>query len=168
MRRIARSIVILVALLAGALLAALIVGRFSDGPLELAPGVPGGPLSGEVIRDPDPDWSFAREVDPIELLCARQRQIIFLAQAAQRIKAALEPELVSQFRGQHVQRLASALGQGQAAAAILDRGRHARPTLRGPFVVHFCGSKRLQQHSKLGTNRGFQSNQQMYLLMDIY
>ena len=67
MRRIVRIVVIFVTLGAAALLTAVIGGRFSDGPLVLVPGVPGGPLSGEVIRDPDPDWSFARDVDPIEL-----------------------------------------------------------------------------------------------------
>jgi hypothetical protein len=65
--RIARIIAICVALGAAVSLTALIGGRFSDGPLELVPGVPGGPLSGEVFRGPDPDWSFARDVDPIEL-----------------------------------------------------------------------------------------------------
>ena len=67
MRRIVRIVVIFVTLGAAVLLTAVIGGRFSDGPLELLPGVPGGPLSGEVSRDPDPDWSFARDVDPIEL-----------------------------------------------------------------------------------------------------
>lgn len=67
MRRIVRIVVIFITLGGAALLTAAIAGRFSDGPLELLPGVPGGPLSGEVIRDPDPDWSFAREIDPIEL-----------------------------------------------------------------------------------------------------
>ncbi len=67
LRRIVGIIAISVALGAAAFLAAIIGGRFSDGPLELIPGIPGGPLSGEVIRDPKPDWSFARDIDPIEL-----------------------------------------------------------------------------------------------------
>lgn len=67
MRRIFRIVAISITLCAAALLAAGLAGRFSDGPLAVVPGVPGGPLSGEVIRDPDPDWSFARDVDPIEL-----------------------------------------------------------------------------------------------------
>jgi hypothetical protein len=67
LRRLARIIAITVVLGAAALAVAWIGGRFSDGPLELIPGVPGGPLSGEVERNPAPDWSFARNVDPIEV-----------------------------------------------------------------------------------------------------
>ena len=67
MRGIARITAILAAAVAALLLVAVIAGRFSDGPLEVVPGVPGGPLSGEVSRDPDPDWSFARDLDTIEL-----------------------------------------------------------------------------------------------------
>ncbi len=60
----AKMILIAVALGVAACLAALVAGRFSDGPLEM---IPGGTLSGEVERDPDPDWSFARDLDTIEL-----------------------------------------------------------------------------------------------------
>jgi hypothetical protein len=67
MRRIVRTIAIAVILGIVVLFAAILGGRFSDGPLEMIPGVPGGPLSGEVERGAEPDWSFAREVDPIEL-----------------------------------------------------------------------------------------------------
>jgi hypothetical protein len=49
-----------------ALLALLVFGaRFADGPLAI---LPGGPLaSGEWVDDPDVDWSFAAEVEEIEL-----------------------------------------------------------------------------------------------------
>jgi hypothetical protein len=67
LHRLVKTTAISLAVGAAALLAATIGGRFSDGPLELIPGVPGGPLSGEVVRDPDVDWSFARDVDPIEV-----------------------------------------------------------------------------------------------------
>jgi hypothetical protein len=63
-RRIVRVIVIFIALGAAAFLVAIVGGHFSDGPLEM---IPGGRLSGEVLRDPDPDWSFARDLDTIEL-----------------------------------------------------------------------------------------------------
>jgi ubiquinone/menaquinone biosynthesis C-methylase UbiE len=67
MRRLVRVIIIVVVVGVVGSLAALLGGRFSDGPLEVIPGVPGGPLLGEVERGPEPDWSFARDVDPIEL-----------------------------------------------------------------------------------------------------
>lgn len=67
MGRIVRRVIIGFALGALACLAAVVMGHFSDGPLEIIPGVPGGRLSGEVERDPDPDWSFARDLDTIEL-----------------------------------------------------------------------------------------------------
>jgi hypothetical protein len=67
MRRAIRIIIVFVILGVVALLAALVGGRFSDGPVELIPGIPGGPLSGELDPVTDPDWSFARDVDPIEL-----------------------------------------------------------------------------------------------------
>jgi hypothetical protein len=55
--------------IAGALivgLAALIAGaRFSDGPIALFPG---GPLkSGELVQDPDVDWTFAKDIQEMEL-----------------------------------------------------------------------------------------------------
>jgi hypothetical protein len=67
LRRLVKITAISLTVGAAALLAAMIGGRFSDGPLELIPGVPGGPLSGEAVQDPYPDWSFARDADPIEL-----------------------------------------------------------------------------------------------------
>jgi hypothetical protein len=59
-----KIILISVALGAAALFVAIVGGRFSDGPLAM---IPGGPLLGEVERGPDPDWSFARDLDTIEL-----------------------------------------------------------------------------------------------------
>ncbi len=46
-------------------LGALLVGaRFADGPVAI---VAGGPFtSGELVRGPEPDWSFAREVQEVE------------------------------------------------------------------------------------------------------
>lgn len=64
LRRIVRVGVISVALGAVAFLVAIIAGHFADGPLEM---IPGGRLSGEVLRGPEPDWSFARDLDTIEL-----------------------------------------------------------------------------------------------------
>jgi hypothetical protein len=63
-RGIVSVIAIAVALGAAAFLVAIVGGHFSDGPLEM---IPGGRLSGEVLRGPDPDWSFARDLDTIEL-----------------------------------------------------------------------------------------------------
>lgn len=49
--------------LAGCLVA--LAARFSDGPLG---PFPGGPLvAGELVREPAPDWSFARDLVSIEL-----------------------------------------------------------------------------------------------------
>ena len=67
MRRTVGIIVISVALGTAAFVVATIGGRFSDGPLRVIPGIPGGPLSGEGVRGSDPDWSFVRDVDTIEL-----------------------------------------------------------------------------------------------------
>ncbi len=42
-----------------------IVARFSDGPIAI---LPGGPMeSGELVTGPEPDWSFARDIDTVEL-----------------------------------------------------------------------------------------------------
>ena len=42
-----------------------IVARFSDGPIAIFAG---GPLeSGELATGPEPDWSFARDIDTVEL-----------------------------------------------------------------------------------------------------
>ena len=47
-------------------LAALILGaRFADGPIAI---IAGGPFrSGEWVADPEPDWSFARDILEVEL-----------------------------------------------------------------------------------------------------
>jgi hypothetical protein len=63
-RRGSRIVFTVLGLGAVAFLAALIGGRFSDGPLAM---IPGGPLSGEVEQELDPDWSFARDLDTIDL-----------------------------------------------------------------------------------------------------
>jgi hypothetical protein len=70
MRRTVGIIVISVALGTAAFVVATFGGRFSDGPLRVIPGIPGGPFSGEAERGLDPDWSFARDVDPIEIQIA--------------------------------------------------------------------------------------------------
>jgi len=55
---------IVAALIAVAVLLA-IVARFSDGPIAIFAG---GPLeSGELATGPEPDWSFARDIDTVEL-----------------------------------------------------------------------------------------------------
>jgi hypothetical protein len=41
-----------------------VAARFHDGPIG---PFPGGPLSGELVEDPDLDWSFAAEIPTIEL-----------------------------------------------------------------------------------------------------
>jgi hypothetical protein len=70
MRGTVGVIVISVALGIAAFVVITIGGRFSDGPLRVIPGIPGGPLSGEAERGPDPDWSFAQDIDPIEIQIA--------------------------------------------------------------------------------------------------
>ncbi len=43
---------------------ALIGARFADGPIAL---IPGGPFtSGELVTGPEPDWSFARDIQEVE------------------------------------------------------------------------------------------------------
>ena len=65
----------LIRILAGlvALIALLFVGaRFHDGPLG---PIPGGPLtSGELVREPIDDWSFAKDVQEIELQLDSERR----------------------------------------------------------------------------------------------
>lgn len=65
----------LIRILAGlvALIALLFFGaRFHDGPLG---PIPGGPLtSGELVREPVSDWSFATDVQEIELQLDSQRR----------------------------------------------------------------------------------------------
>jgi hypothetical protein len=57
------ALVLLVALL-------FVAARFHDGPLAM---IPGGPLaSGELIAEPVTDWSFARDVQEIELQLASE------------------------------------------------------------------------------------------------
>ena len=47
------------------LVAIAIVARSSDGPLAVFPG---GPLrTGELVTGPEPDWSFARDIELLEL-----------------------------------------------------------------------------------------------------
>ena len=61
MRILIRLVLVLVAAVAGVALAA----RFHDGPLALFPG---GPLkSGELVADPNVDWTFASPVREMEL-----------------------------------------------------------------------------------------------------
>jgi hypothetical protein len=62
--RLLRWIGIVLAALVLALLAVAIVARFSDGPLAVFQG---GPLqAGELATGPEPDWSFARDIEVME------------------------------------------------------------------------------------------------------
>ena len=62
--------------MAGCVLVALasLACRWSDGPVGF---VPGGPFSGEPERGPEPDWSFATEVDSVDIqvYAARPRTV---------------------------------------------------------------------------------------------
>jgi hypothetical protein len=61
---------ILLAVLVLGLVAIAIVVRFLDGPLRTFPLAlfPGGPLrAGELYTGPEPDWSFARDIQEMEL-----------------------------------------------------------------------------------------------------
>lgn len=64
MRPALRVVAIVVLVLAASGFAALLAARRSDGPVEM---IPGGPLSGEPERGPEPDWSFAESLDTVEL-----------------------------------------------------------------------------------------------------
>ena len=59
-----RRVAIAGAVLAGFVVLGLVAVRSSDGPLE---AIPGGPLSGEPEGGSEPDWSFARDIETIEL-----------------------------------------------------------------------------------------------------
>jgi hypothetical protein len=50
--------------LAALVFAMLVAAKRADGPVEM---IPGGPLSGEVERGPEPDWGFAESLDTVEL-----------------------------------------------------------------------------------------------------
>ena len=56
---------IIVATLIAVIASLMIAARLSDGPIAIFPG---GPLeSGELVTGPEPDWSFARDIDTVEL-----------------------------------------------------------------------------------------------------
>jgi hypothetical protein len=68
--RFLRWIGIAVAVLILGLVAIAIIARSSDGPLGDYPLAvfPGGPLrTGELVTGPEPDWSFARDIELLEL-----------------------------------------------------------------------------------------------------
>lgn len=68
--RFLRRIGIALAVLILGLVAASVAARFSDGPLRLYPlaVLPGGPLrAGELVAGPEPDWTFARGIELLEL-----------------------------------------------------------------------------------------------------
>lgn len=75
---------IALAVLVLGLVAIAIVARFLDGPLRPLPFalLPGGPLrAGELVTGPEPDWSFARDIEVMEfqlLEPARSRTIWLL------------------------------------------------------------------------------------------
>jgi hypothetical protein len=82
--RFLRWIGIALAVLLLGLVAVAIVARFLDGPLRPLPLalLPGGPLrAGELVTGPEPDWSFARDIEVMEfqlLEPARSRNIWLL------------------------------------------------------------------------------------------
>ncbi len=60
----------IVAVLLLCVVAAFVAARFHDGPLAL---IPGGPLSsGDVVKSPVANWSFATSVETIELQLAEE------------------------------------------------------------------------------------------------
>jgi len=68
--RFLRWIGIALAVLILGLVAVAIIARSSDGPLRPYPlaVLPGGPLrTGELVTGPEPDWSFARDIELLEL-----------------------------------------------------------------------------------------------------
>ena len=79
--RLLRWIGIALAVLVLGLVAVAIVARSLDGPLRPLPLalLPGGPLrAGELVTGPEPDWSFARDIEVMEfqlLEPARSRNI---------------------------------------------------------------------------------------------
>lgn len=63
--RSVRWLAIALGLAALLLVATALVARRADGPVAIFPG---GPLeSGELVRGPEPDWSFARDIPEMEL-----------------------------------------------------------------------------------------------------
>lgn len=65
MRRVLRWFGLGAAALVAVACLVAVAARFSDGPIG---PFPGGPLvAGELVRDPAPDWSFARDTGSIEL-----------------------------------------------------------------------------------------------------
>jgi len=63
--RIARWLGIIVATLVATLALLAAAARLSDGPIAIFAS---GPLeSGELVTGPEPDWSFARDIDTVEL-----------------------------------------------------------------------------------------------------
>ena len=64
MRFVLRLLGLLLGLGALALVAVIALARFADGPIAI---VAGGPFrSGELVRGPEPDWSFVRDVREVE------------------------------------------------------------------------------------------------------
>ena len=64
MMRVLRWLGVLLLALMALLVATGIIARFSDGPIGPFPG--GELRSGELYQGPEPDWSFARDVQEIE------------------------------------------------------------------------------------------------------
>ena len=68
--KIVRAVLYLVLGLAVAIGALFVVARFGDGPLAM---IPGGPLrSGPLVEEPVADWTFAADVEEIELQLVSQ------------------------------------------------------------------------------------------------
>jgi hypothetical protein len=66
-----KAVAFLVLLVVVAVAALFVYARFHDGPIAL---VPGGPLvAGELVTTPVADWSFAADVDEIELQLAYEK-----------------------------------------------------------------------------------------------
>jgi hypothetical protein len=63
--RVLRWLLILIGVLVAAVGAVALGARFADGPIAMFPG---GPFrSGELVPDPNVDWSFAKDVQEVEL-----------------------------------------------------------------------------------------------------
>jgi len=63
-RRLARGAILVAALAAASVGTARVAAYFSGGPLGV---VPGGPLSGPLAADQDPDWGFTESIDTIAI-----------------------------------------------------------------------------------------------------
>ncbi|RIL05913.1 MAG: hypothetical protein DCC71_08530 [Proteobacteria bacterium] len=64
MRRVARILGVLLAVVIAAIAGLAVAARFSDGPIAIFAG---GPFtSGERVSGPEPDWSFVRDVREVE------------------------------------------------------------------------------------------------------